>query len=181
MGKSDETLNMEALLMKFQIYISIILEHISTCYKQKIRVLRQFIFPRFYQWTPYHPSLYDPLLTAIEVPSLIPWEVYAWFSSSMCVRGFHVVVCGASLGVSVDRGFPVLLTIWSVICSAFLGMLPFGGYSEGVYRTSVNNIWMDLSCHCRSGWYFCYQGSYWWYILYSDGDYVHPVICDPGI
>ena len=32
--------------MKFsKIYISIILEQISTCYKQKIRVLRQFVFP----------------------------------------------------------------------------------------------------------------------------------------
>ena len=32
--------------MKFpKIYISIILEHISTCYKQKLRVLRQPIFP----------------------------------------------------------------------------------------------------------------------------------------
>ena len=45
-GKSDKTINMEVLLMKFpKKYISIILEHISTCYKQKIRVLRQFIFP----------------------------------------------------------------------------------------------------------------------------------------
>ena len=46
MGKSDETLNMEAFLMKIpKTILSIILEHISTCYQKKIRVLGQFIFP----------------------------------------------------------------------------------------------------------------------------------------
>ena len=84
------------------------------------------------------------------------------------------------LVISVGVGFPVPLTICSVICSDFEGIMYGGGYGEGIYCARVKLMWLNLPCHRRSGRYCCQTWVVWWQILSSDGEYLHPVVFDSG-
>ena len=88
--------------------ISIILEHKKTCYKQKIRVLRQFIFPRFYQLTPY----WGPYMASALLMSLVViWQFLIWF---FCMASFNVCVDGlpTSCGNILALCAPLIYRLW---------------------------------------------------------------------
>ena len=66
------------------------------------------------------------------------------------------------LVISVGVGFPVPLTICSVICSDFEGIMYGGGYGEGIYCARVKLMWLNLPCNRRSGRYCCQTLVVWW-------------------
>ena len=137
---------MEALLTKLKKIISIILEHISTRYKQKIRVLRQFIFTRFYQWTPYWGrALCDGFSGH--------WFLWSVMQTCASFNGFR---CVCLMGVGCFRPCNRCLHPWSwscclykahpwIMCSCRQLVHPWRwccwGYARFLNFSAVYNFW----------------------------------------
>ena len=101
--------------------ISIILEHISTCYKQTKIVLRQLIFPRFYQWTPY----INPLLCHA-FPYIFRYIFVGKKKLFLCLPP-----CNRLLGISCLSHWQIILpkivyvlVLWWAVCNPWWLLCP---------------------------------------------------------
>ena len=93
-----------------------------------------------------HLSLKDPLMTAMDVPFLIPCDVCRWVSSFRLVRGLQwseAVFTFVMLGMSV---IPVVLTVCPEIYSALVRMLYSGGYCWLGLLARVKHLWLVSPC-----------------------------------